>query len=131
MIDEKDIKSIMKKSKKVRETWMEEQESIQQSISKGEPGEQVSAESQERFDEREKELQQKIDRLEERLASVEAEERLVKAEENALAIDTERIKKVLKILDDLLEHLPEDIIEKFAKSDDYKHYDEIMEELGL
>ena len=131
LVDEKEIKGILKKSKKVRETWLEEQTSIQESISGGESQKQMTEESQDRLDEREKELQDKIDRLEERLASVESEEKLVQAEENALAMDGERIKKVLKILDDLLEHLPEEIVEKFAKSKDYKHYDELMEELGL
>ena len=131
LVDEKEIKNILKKSKKVRETWLQEQASIQESISSGEGEQQITQESQERLDTREKELQDKIDRLEEKLASVVSEEKLVKAEEKALAMDGERIKKVLKVLDDLLEHLPEEIVEKFAKSDDYKHYDELMEELGL
>jgi len=131
LVDEKEIKGILKKSKKVRETWLEEQASIQAAISSGESDEQIAGESQERLDAREKELQDKIDRLEERLASVESEEKLIVAEEKALTIDEEKLKKVLKILDDLLEHLPEDIIDKFAKSKDYKHYDELMEELGL
>jgi hypothetical protein len=41
------------------------------------------------------------------------------------------LKKVLKILDDLLENLPDHVIEKFAKSEGYKEYDELMQELGL
>lgn len=131
LVDEKEVKKILKKSKKVREAWLEEQASIQGAISSGESQEQMTEESQERLEAREKELQDKIDRLEERLASVESEEKLIVAEEKALAVDEERIKKVLKILDDLLENLPEDIINKFAKSKDYKHYDELMEELGL
>ena len=114
-----------------RKTWLEEQASIQNAMSHGEGEEQMSEESQERLDEREKELQDKIDRLEERLASVESEENLIAVEKNALAVDDEKLKKVLKILDELLENLPEDIINKFAKSKDYKHYDELMEELGL
>ncbi len=131
LVDENEIKGILKKSKKVREAWLEEQTSIQYAISSGEGQEQMTEESQERLEAREKELQDKIDRLEERLASVESEEKLIVAEEKALAVDGERIKKVLKILDDLLENLPEDIIDKFAKSEDYKHYDKLMEELGL
>ncbi len=131
LVDEKEIKNILKKSKKVRETWLEEQASIQESISSGEDGQQINQESQERLDAREKELQDKIDRLEEKLAGIVSEEKLLEAEGKALAVDGERLKKVLKVLDDLLEHLPEEIIEKFAKSDDYKHYDALMEELGL
>ena len=131
VVDEKDIKNILKKSKKIREAWLEEQASIQNAMSHGEGEGQMSEESQERLDEREKELQDKIDRLEERLASVESEENLIATEKNVLAVDEEKIKKVLKILDDLLENLPEEIINKFAKSKDYKHYDELMEELGL
>ena len=131
LVDHEEIKGILKKSKKVREAWLQEQASIQEALSAGESDEQAMEESKERLDAREKELQAKIDRLEERLASVESEEKLVEAEEKALAMDGERIKKVLKILDDLLENLPEDIIDKFAKSENYKHYDELMEELGL
>ena len=56
---------------------------------------------------------------------------MIKAEEKALSLYGDKIKKVLKVLDELLEHLPEDVIDKFAKSNDYKHYDELMEELGL
>ena len=48
-----------------------------------------------------------------------------------MATDMKRLKKVLKVLDDLLENLPDDVIEKFAKSKDYKEYDELMQELGL
>ena len=39
----------------------------------------------------------------------------------------EEMAKVLAILDDMLEKLPEDVIEKFASSDDFKLYEKIMD----
>jgi len=131
LVDEKELKAILKKSKKVREAWLEDQISIQKSISAGEAKEQILGESQHRLDGREAELQKKIDELEEKLARVETEAKEIAAEERSLALDDERIKKVLKILDDLLEHLPEEVINEFARSENYKYYDELMEELGL
>ena len=41
------------------------------------------------------------------------------------------IKSVLLYLDQLLESLPESKIEEFAKSDHFKTYKKLFEELGL
>ncbi|MCK5024353.1 MAG: zinc ribbon domain-containing protein [Thermoplasmata archaeon] len=131
LVDEEEIRGILKKSKKIREAWLEEQVSIQKAISSGENDEQAMGESKERLDTREKKLQEKIEILEETLARVKIEAKEIAAEEIILTIDEEKTKKVLKILDDLLEHLPEDIIDRFSKSEDYKHYNELMDELGL
>ena len=37
------------------------------------------------------------------------------------------MKKLLKILDDLLEKLPAEVINKFAKSKDFKFYEKLLE----
>jgi DNA repair exonuclease SbcCD ATPase subunit len=44
--------------------------------------------------------------------------------ENSIDEDT---RKLLKVLDDLLEKLPEEIVDKFAKSDDYLLYEKILD----
>ncbi|MGP1586993.1 MAG: hypothetical protein ACTTHG_01470 [Treponemataceae bacterium] len=44
---------------------------------------------------------------------------------------TDKIKSVLKYMDQLLENLPEDKIEEFAKSEKFKEYKSVFEELGI
>ncbi len=39
----------------------------------------------------------------------------------------EELAKILAVMDDMLEKLPEDVIEQFAKSDDFKLYEKIMD----
>ncbi|MBA3045702.1 MAG: hypothetical protein KKH41_06330 [Candidatus Thermoplasmatota archaeon] len=131
LVGEEELANILKKSKKVRDDWLEEQRKIQESISKGEPSTVIARESEDRLNEREQELQQKIDVLEKKLTETISEEKGLEKAEAEAAFDIGRLKKVLKILDDLLENLPDDVVEKFAKSKDYKKYDELMQELGL
>ncbi len=38
----------------------------------------------------------------------------------------EELAKILAVMDNMLENLPEDVIEQFAKSDDFKLYDKVM-----
>ena len=47
------------------------------------------------------------------------------------SVDIESIKKVLSYLDELLGNLPDDVIEKFAKSEYFDMYEKILEELGI
>jgi hypothetical protein len=131
LVDEKEIKSILKKSKSVRETWLKEQKEIQKAFAKGESEEQVEQESQDRLDRREKELEEKIQGLEIKLAKAEEESEKLSKEEAKLTFDEKKLKKVLKVVDDLLGNLPDEMIEKFAKSKDYKMYEKLMDELGL
>ncbi|MDO9538153.1 MAG: zinc ribbon domain-containing protein [Thermoplasmata archaeon] len=131
IVDEGELINILKKSKKVRDDWLDEQRKIQEAMDKDEPAGIAAAESGERLDGREQELQKKIGELEKKLAETISEEQSLKREEKEIGIDMERLKKVLKVLDDLLENLPEDVVENFAKSENYKEYDELMQELGL
>ena len=39
----------------------------------------------------------------------------------------EELAKILAVMDDMLDNLPEDVIEQFAKSDDFKLYEKIMD----
>ncbi|MEA1908381.1 MAG: hypothetical protein U9N43_05055, partial [Euryarchaeota archaeon] len=46
-------------------------------------------------------------------------------------VDTQDTKKLLTVLDGLLEHIPPDLIEKFANSDDYVLYEKVLDEYGV
>jgi chromosome segregation ATPase len=131
IVDEGELTSVLKKSKKLREDWLEEQKNIQKAISAGEESAQVTAESTERLEGKEAELQSKIEELENKLANVKSEELKVRGEEKEIISDVQKLKKVLKVLDDLLENLPDEVVTKFAKSKDYAEYEELMDELGL
>jgi len=131
VVDEEELANVLKKSKKVREDWLDEQKKIQDSISKGEPIEQAAGESTERLDNREHELQRRIEELENQLAKTISDGKDIRKEEMDAVSDINKLKKVLKVLDDLLENLPDDIVQKFAKSKDYTEYEELMNELGL
>ena len=131
LVDEKELRSILKKSKSVRKTWLSEQRMLQEALAGGESVEEAEEESMVRFDKKEKELQKKIRTLENKLTKLEAEDKEVQEKEKELIADENELKKVLKVLDDLLEHLPDDVVEKFARSKDYKLYDKLMEDLGL
>lgn len=43
----------------------------------------------------------------------------------------EETRKILKILDDLLENLPDEVVDEFARSDDYLLYEKILEKYKL
>jgi KaiC/GvpD/RAD55 family RecA-like ATPase len=83
---------------------------------------------------REGDLQRKHDEL--RLHLVELENRIVEQQKEMVTsteVRTEENKKhmkelarILTVMDDMLEHLPEDMIEKFANSDEYKLYEKIL-----
>ncbi|UCG68179.1 MAG: hypothetical protein JSV09_10170 [Thermoplasmata archaeon] len=43
----------------------------------------------------------------------------------------EETRNILRILDDLLENLPENVVDKFARSDDYLLYERVLEKYKL
>ena len=43
----------------------------------------------------------------------------------------EETRKILKILDDLLENLPDEVVDEFAKSNDYLLYEKVLEKYKL
>lgn len=131
IVDMEELAGVLRKSKKLRDDWLEEQRKIQESISFGESAEQAAAESGQRLSEREAALKERMEELERKLAETKSEEKSIRAEEKDVISDMNRLKKVLKVLDDLLENLPDDIVAKFAKSKDYREYEELMDELGL
>ncbi len=131
LVDEKELKTIIKKSKSVRETWLKEQKDIQKALESGESVEQMEKESKARFDERENKLKKKIQELEKKLAKAKTDDKKLAKEEVRLVTDEKKLKKVLKVLDDLLGQLPDEIIEKFVQSKNFKLYEDLMDELGL
>ncbi len=131
LVDGQELANVLRKSKKLREDWWDEQRKIQEAVSAGEAPESIVAESEGRIDGKEAELKQRISELEKRLAEAVSEERSIRAEEKDIISDMAKLKKVLKVLDDLLENLPDDLVARFAKSKDYREYEELMDELGL
>jgi chromosome segregation ATPase/ribosomal protein L40E len=131
LVDEKELMTIIRKSKKVREEWAREQKEIQRAYESGESEEQVLRESEDRFRIKERELGERIKDLENKLIEAKKQDEIIKKEEVALVADEELLKKVLKVLDDLLGNLPDDEIEKFVKTNEFKLYEQLMDGLGL
>ncbi|MCK5038859.1 MAG: zinc ribbon domain-containing protein [Thermoplasmata archaeon] len=134
LIEEKELKSIMNKSKKARAEWMEGQITAQNELKKtmdgGKSPEEIAKEL-DIFSKKEKELNKKIASLESALKKTEEQESELSAEEKKLVNIHDDIKEILKEVDDLLGHLPEDKIDAFAKSEKFKIYEKVMDELGL
>ncbi|MBI4447975.1 hypothetical protein HY643_03265 [Candidatus Woesearchaeota archaeon] len=55
---------------------------------------------------------------------------VLKKKENSL-VTNEDVKKVLKITDSLLSKLPKEEVAKFAKSDDSKLYEKVLDGLNI
>ncbi len=55
----------------------------------------------------------------------------VMAPVNELDIDINKLRTILKYLDDLFEFLPEDKVKEFAESEYYDIYEEILDKLGI
>ena len=51
-----------------------------------------------------------------------------KEKKDSISMQSNDVKKVLTITDDLLEHLPEDVINEFVNSDDFKLYQKVVKE---
>jgi chromosome segregation ATPase len=91
------------------------------------------------FEEREQQLRRTLEEeaerreasLKSKLAEVEAELRRMNENLESSSVKVAEMKKVLKIMDDLLEKLPEDVIEEFAQSEDFKIYERILDEFGI
>ncbi|MFQ5884246.1 MAG: hypothetical protein ACE5IO_04020 [Thermoplasmata archaeon] len=76
--------------------------------------------------EREKELNLRITELEGELEKVTREKEKPEDVNQSLTGNTTDVKKVLKILDDLLEKLPDEEIKRFADSEDFRLYEKIL-----
>ncbi len=78
-----------------------------------------------------RDMKLRLTELEEQMEKVvEEKNRLDEARQRASAFN-EEVKAVLKVLDDLLDALPEDAVKKFSKTKDYEAYEKVLERLGL
>ncbi len=57
--------------------------------------------------------------------------KLIENEKKKIDLVNKDVKKVLNIMDNLLEKLPEEEIEKFAKSKDFELYQKILTKFGI
>ena len=78
-----------------------------------------------------RDLQLRLTELEEQMESVVDEKNRLKAQEEKQSAHREDIKALLKVLDELLEKLPDEEIRKFAKSKDFASYEKVLETYGL
>jgi chromosome segregation ATPase len=79
----------------------------------------------------EEEINRRIKELEEQARRAVEEREKLKAANEEIAKDQMDVKKILKILDDLLEKLPDLEIKKFADSDDFKLYEKVLEKFEM
>ncbi len=131
MVAEDEIRSIMKKTKKVRADWLKSQDMVQKELLSGKRTEDIEKKVDADFAEREAELNSRIACLETELARTKGQELILSDEEKKLVGIHEDLKKVLMEVDDLLGHLPEDKIDEFASSEKFKLYEKVMDKLGL
>ena len=145
IIDPSEVEEIFKKSKKAREDWFSEQSKLQAEIFAkhsakvaGNGGGAQDAASANRpvpvgesgaprDDARVAALDARISELTAKVDNLEAEkEAIKKAEADAKEFDND-LKKVLRLVDDLLGKLPDDAVDAFAKSDEFKLYQKILD----
>ena len=140
IIDPNEVEDVFKKSKKAREDWFAEQRRIQKELVgvAGSPapilvgadsitGREIADSGESHEPSRHAELDDKIARLEATVSRLEKERQAVQAAENAAKEFDEDLKKVLKVVDDLLGKLPDDSIDAFAKSDAFKMYQKVLD----
>lgn len=142
IIDPNEVEDVFKKSKKAREDWFAEQRRVQKELI-GIHGSQAPAPvaaaaktenpapnaepAKPLAPEQNAELDAKIAGLEANVARLEKERQAVQDAEKAAKEFDEDLKKVLKVVDDLLGKLPDDAIDAFSKSDEFKIYQKIMD----
>lgn len=138
LLDPAEVENVFKKSKKARDDWLDEQKKVQATLAKipvpphAEETAAVKADIveskkfQAEKDEAVARLNKTIGELQGKISLLETEKAGLAAQEKAVETIDEDLKKVLKIVDDLLGNLPDDVIDKFAKSEEFKLYEKIM-----
>jgi hypothetical protein len=79
----------------------------------------------------EEEINRRITELEEEARKAVEEREKLKAANEEITKDQVDVRKILKILDDLLEKLPDLEIKRFADSDDFKLYEKVLEKFEM
>jgi chromosome segregation ATPase len=77
------------------------------------------------------EINRRIRELEEQVTKAVEEREKLKEVTNEFTKDQVEVKRILKILDDLLEKLPDDEIKKFADSEAFKLYEKVLEKFEM
>lgn len=130
----------------VQEQWLNEQKKLQadlimmrneivdaeRSIHTNEVNERID-EMQNNLGKKEKELETitgKLQELSTIIIEKDKEIEKLKGSGSGFTVD-EETRRMLKILDDLLEKLPEEIVDKFARSEDYLLYEKVLEKYKL
>jgi len=110
-----------------KEKWLEAQRQIQKELLKLRGGEfKVETTNQTVRD-----LNLRISELEEEIEKILEEKAGLEREREELKKLDEETRKVLKIMDDLLEKLPDKEIRKFAESEDFKLYEKVLSKYNL
>ena len=78
-----------------------------------------------------RDLQLRITDLEEQMERIVEEKNRLKEQHDRLAKAQQDVKSVLRVLDELLEKLPEAEIKKFAKSKEFSEYEKVLDQYGL
>ncbi len=77
------------------------------------------------------EIRTRVTELEEKMEKLTEERiKMIKEKEETLALISD-VSKVLKTLDELLGELPPEVIKKFAKGNDFRLYEKILEKCGV
>ncbi|MEW5937622.1 MAG: hypothetical protein AB1665_07380 [Candidatus Thermoplasmatota archaeon] len=119
VLDPSDVREAMMRSKKSREEWLAAQREVQQETLR-------LHQDARKDDAKVKSLGARIAELESQLGKMEAEKAALMKEARSLQAVDDEVRKVLKLLDDLLEHLPDEVIERFAKSKEFELYEKVM-----
>lgn len=77
------------------------------------------------------EINRRINELEKQVKKAVEEGENLKAVNETFTKNQVELKRILKILDDLLEKLPDNEIKKFADSEDFKLYEKVLEEFEM
>lgn len=112
-----------------REEWLEAQREVQDALLKlrgreGEVGLVPTATTVRDMRLRVNELEEAFERTSEEKSRLEDELAQVRTAE-------EEVREILKVLDELLEKLPDEEVRKFARSEAFARYEKLMERLGL
>lgn len=75
-------------------------------------------------------LKDKIEELDNLIKGKDDEIKSLRDEKTEGEVDDDT-KKILKILDELLEKLPEEVVDSFARSDDFSLYEKVLEKYGI
>lgn len=79
----------------------------------------------------EEEIDRRIKELEEQARKAVKEREMLKATNEEIIKDQSDVKKILQVLDDLLEKLPDLEIKKFADSEDFKLYEKVLDKFEM